>query len=202
MLEKRNPSRRKSFSIPSLFKYSTPTLLVFFIGCGVGFIFYSFTNETSLISIVSNEQSSIQPCFSPEGHCTDRIVSAIENANTSILVMSYSFTSAPIASALATAHVRGVDVKILVDRSQLKGKYTQIPYLSQSKIPILVDSVEGIAHNKTMIIDDRVVLTGSFNWTKAAESRNAENILLINNHSLAKIYKQNWEHRASGATEL
>lgn len=202
MLEKRKPLKKKRLKFIPLSRLTKTAFLSFFLGTGVGFGLYSFYNELSPPVIVLNDKSTLQACFSPEGYCTDRIVSAIETANVSILIMSYSFTSAPIASALVKALERGVNVKVLVDKSQVKGKYTQIPYLSQSGVPIFVDSVPGIAHNKTMIIDDRIVLTGSFNWTNAAESRNAENILFIKDLSLAQIYKKNWKVRESKATKI
>ena len=100
--------------------------------------------------------------------------------------MAYSFTSQPIAEALVAAYAKGVDVKILIDKSQLKEQYSQLGFLAQNDLPIFIDSAQGIAHNKVMILDDRHVLTGSFNFSKAAESRNAENIVIIDDSSLAK----------------
>ena len=65
-----------------------------------------------------------------------------------------------------------------------------------------IDYVSGIAHNKIMIIDDRIVLTGSFNWTMGAEKRNAENLLMINNAEVAKIYKDNWLNRSKNSIKF
>ncbi|MBY0292912.1 MAG: phospholipase D family protein [Alphaproteobacteria bacterium] len=172
-------------------------LFSFFIGIGVGLILYSTFNEHW--QDASPPKKSIPVCFSPEGHCTNHIITAIEDAKASIFVMSYAFTSLPIAQALVEAFERGVNVKVLIDKSQLNGKYSQLSFLSQKGIPLFIDPAIGIAHNKTMIIDDRFVLTGSFNWTAAAESRNAENILFIEDPSLAQTYKENWEKRVSRA---
>ncbi len=176
------------------------TLLVFVLGCGIGFTLYPSLNPQWTVS--SSKPAHIRACFSPEGHCTDLIVSTIEAAKSSILVMSYSFTSPQIARALIEAYERGVHVKILIDKSQLKGKHSQLPLLFQKGIPVFIDSAAGIAHNKTMVFDDRWVLTGSFNWTRAAECRNAENILLIEDSKLANIYKHNWEGRMKRARRL
>lgn len=66
-------------------------------------------------------------------------------------------------------------------------------------IPTAVDKAIGIAHNKVMIIDDEYVLTGSFNWTTAAEKRNAENLLLIQDPHINQLYRANWQKRASKA---
>ena len=63
-------------------------------------------------------------------------------------------------------------------------------------IPTYIDAEHAIAHNKIMIIDKETVITGSFNFTKAAEEKNAENLLILKNKELAKIYIDNWtKHR-------
>jgi len=171
------------------------------MGCAVGFFLYpQFAHhEESSQAPLSIESAHIQACFSPEGHCTSRIVSAIENAQTSILVNAYSFTSPPIAQALVQAYERGLDVRVIIDKSRLSEKHSQIPFLSQKGIPIFIDPAVGIGHNKTIILDNSWVLTGSFNWSMAAENKNAENILFIKDPSLAQIYKKNWENRANTA---
>ena len=184
----------------SLSRFSPPAFLAFFIGCGVGFAFYPSVTPPSMVS--STDKAHIRACFSPGGHCTQQIVTAIDSAQSSILVMAYSFTSPQIAEALSEAFQRGVDVKILIDKSQLKEKYCQLSLLLQKGIPVFIDSARGLAHNKVMIFDNRYVLSGSFNFTRAAESKNAENILLIEDPSLAQIYKNNWDERAAQAKKL
>lgn len=140
--------------------------------------------------------------FSPKGGCTQVVEQSIAEAQRSILVQAYSFTSTAIAEALVAAHARGVSVQVLVDRSQRTGRYTQIPRLTQSGIPVLIDKVPGIAHNKVMIIDQARVLTGSFNWTNAAEHRNAENLLVISDPQVSQTYEASWHMRAAKAQPL
>lgn len=147
----------------------------------------------------ASEHAAIQVRFSPRGNCTRFVENTIAKAQKAILVQAYAFTSAPIADALIAAHNRGVKVKILVDRSQRAGRYTQVPRIARVGIPVSIDKVPGIAHNKVMIIDDQYVLTGSFNWTQAAETRNAENLLLINDPTTNSIYKTKWQERAKNA---
>ena len=156
---------------------------------------YRYAAQTTAIST----DAVIQVRFSPGGHCTQFVEEAIAQAQKAILVQAYSFTSLPIADALIAAHQRGVTVKILVDRSQLTGKYTQVRHVMEQGIAVAVDKVPGIAHNKVMIIDDAYVLTGSFNWTQAAETRNAENLLLIKDSKTNSIYKAAWHRRAAQA---
>jgi len=131
-------------------------------------------------------------CFSPNGDCTESIVREINAAKSEILVQAYSFTSAPIAKALTDAFKRGVKVEAILDKSQRKEKYTAATFLANAGIPTYIDDKHAIAHNKIIIIDKETVITGSFNFTKAAEEKNAENVLVIKSKELAKEYMDNW----------
>ena len=140
----------------------------------------------------SSVPQSVQVYFSPHGGATEAVVNALEHATNSILVQAYSFTSEPIAKALVEAHRRGVNAQVILDGSQRTEKYSEADFLRHSEIPTLIDAQHAIAHNKIIIIDDYLILSGSFNFTKAAEERNAENLLVINDPSLAKRYLDNW----------
>jgi phosphatidylserine/phosphatidylglycerophosphate/cardiolipin synthase-like enzyme len=138
----------------------------------------------------------IQVYFTPNGGCTEAIVNEIAGAKTEILVQAYSFTSAPIAKALIQAHKRAVRVVAILDKSQRSERYTSASFLANSGIPTFIDARHAIAHNKIMIIDQSTVITGSFNFTRAAEEENAENLLIIKSKELAGIYIDNWnKHR-------
>lgn len=180
---------------------SAPRPLLFLGGIAVGFLISeNFPLVPQSWSPATTKTESIRACFSPEGHCTNGIINAIQSATSSIYVQAYSFTSTPIAEALVEAKSRDVGVRVLIDKSQLKDPHSQLSFLAHNGIPILIDSSSGLAHNKVMIFDSKSLLTGSFNFTKAAESRNAENVLIIHNPELASIYKDNWERRARRAT--
>jgi phosphatidylserine/phosphatidylglycerophosphate/cardiolipin synthase-like enzyme len=138
----------------------------------------------------------IQVYFSPNGGCTDAIVNALDQAKTSVLVQAYSFTSAPIAKAVVDAHKRGVQVKVILDKSQRTEKYSSADFLVHAGVPVSIDAKHKIAHNKVMIIDSETVITGSFNFTKAAEEGNAENLLIIRSTDLAAKYIENWKKHA------
>ena len=130
-------------------------------------------------AVRGTEIDQVQVYFSPRGGCTEAVVSTINQAETEILVQAYSFTSAPIAKALIDAHKRGVHVQIILDRSQRKERYSSADFTAHAGIPTYIDAAHSIAHNKVMIIDKGVVITGSFNFTKAAEGNNAENLLVL-----------------------
>ena len=134
--------------------------------------------------------------FSPHGGCTDAIVKELGKAKSTILVQAYSFTSYRIAKGLLDAHKRGVKVEVILDKSQRTDQYSSATFLFNAGIPVKIDAQHAIAHNKVMIIDGETVITGSFNFTKAAEENNAENLLVIKDKKLADRYIKNWEEHA------
>lgn len=139
--------------------------------------------------------TTIDVCFSPNGNCANKIIKSINEANKQILVQAYSFTDHRIAQALEAANFRGVDVEILLDKSQLKSKDSVIKYLQWNKISTKIDYKPAIAHNKIMIIDSETIVTGSYNFTYSAEKRNAENLLIIHDKDLAGKYINNFIKR-------
>jgi phosphatidylserine/phosphatidylglycerophosphate/cardiolipin synthase-like enzyme len=71
-------------------------------------------------------------------------------------------------------------------------KYSSADFLANQGVPTRIDATHAIAHNKVLVIDGEIVLTGSFNFTKAAQEKNAENLLIIRDPALAAQYTQNW----------
>jgi len=107
-------------------------------------------------------------------------------------MQAYSFTSAPIAKALVTAHKRRVKILAVLDKSNETNKYSAATFLNNVGIQPLIDAEHAIAHSKVMVIDSTTVITGSFNFTKAAEEKNAENMLVIKDApDLATAYEAN-----------
>lgn len=150
-----------------------------------------------LVAAGSCLAADVSVWFSPHGGCTDEAVKEIGRAKKTVRVQAYSFTSAPIAQALVAAKDRGVDVRLVVDRAQKTAHDSLAGWVSAKGIPTWVDCKHAISHSKTITIDGARVLTGSFNWTKAAEVSNLENMLLLDDPVLAKRYEANWtEHQA------
>ncbi len=142
--------------------------------------------------------------FSPAGGCTQAIVDAIAVAQRQILVQAYELTSASIKSALVAASRRGVQVRTIFDPEAVKESTSQVGNLSAAGIAVFIDSFHrpGLAHNKVMVIDSAVVITGSFNFTTAAETRNAENLLIIHDAALASAYQRNFSAHLAHSSAL
>jgi phosphatidylserine/phosphatidylglycerophosphate/cardiolipin synthase-like enzyme len=141
---------------------------------------------------------TVDAYFSPHGGGTVAIGKEINNAKSEVMVQAYSFTSKPIAKALVDAHTRGIKIEVILDKSQRSQKYSSADFVAHAGIPTYIDSTHAIAHNKIMIIDRSTLITGSFNFTKAAEDNNAENLLIIKgNIPLTERYIKNYlEHRS------
>jgi len=138
--------------------------------------------------------------FSPHRGCTGAIVRELSGARSTVLIQAYSFTSAPIGKALLDAHKRGINVQVILDKSQRTQQYSSATFLNNQGISVKIDSQHAIAHNKVMIIDGETVITGSFNFTKAAEEYNAENLLVIRDKKLAERYTENWQEHDRHST--
>ena len=112
-----------------------------------------YANLTAEKPVKVESAGELEVAFSPNGGGTDLIIKVIHSAKTSIRVLAYSFTSAPIAQALVEAHKRSVDVQVVVDKSQKSEKYTSATFVANAGIPIRIDSKHAIAHNKVIIVD-------------------------------------------------
>ena len=89
-------------------------------------------------------------------------------------MQAYGLTHPQIINALIKAKQRGVNVRILLDRSNLTQKHSKMKELEVVGIEVTIDKVPGIAHNKIIILDNHTTITGSFNFTVAADTRNAK----------------------------
>jgi phospholipase D len=158
-----------------------------------------FSTDSLAANFLKNTPYEV--CFTPQQNCTSLIINTIQKAQQQIHLQAYSFTSYPILEALRQAQKRGVQVRIILDKSQLT-QSSLITKLKQSRIPVWIDQPSGIAHNKILIIDQNCVITGSFNFTYAAQHRNVENILIVYDKQLAKLYLQNWYRRQAQAVPL
>jgi phospholipase D len=147
--------------------------------------------------------ASVSVCFVPGEDCAARIIEAISSARHQIRVQAYGFTSPAILGALAGAHHRGVDVQVILDRSNdrsgSEARYSGATYVANVGVPVWIDTASGIAHNKLIVIDGRLVIGGSFNFTKSAQIRNVENVTFIDSSEIATWYLANWASRRAAS---
>jgi phosphatidylserine/phosphatidylglycerophosphate/cardiolipin synthase-like enzyme len=151
----------------------------------------------SLLASLGSATESVAPArvavyFSSNGGATEAVVREVHAAKTQVLMQAYSFTSVPIAKALVDAYRRGGKVLAVLDKSNETEKYSAATFLVHVGVQTRIDDQHAIAHSKVMVIDSATILTGSFNFTKAAEEKNAENLLVITEApELVTAYEQN-----------
>lgn len=126
--------------------------------------------------------------------CRDAVIAELAAARQTIRMQAYGFSCEQVATALCLAKDRGVDVIVIVDKSNLTSSYSMAGHCAAAGVKVFVDSKHAIAHNKIVIIDAYVVITGSYNFTESAAARNAENVCILHNKSLAKAYLDNFKH--------
>lgn len=136
---------------------------------------------------------AVEVKFSPSRAAEQAIVNFIGEARKSVHVAAYSFTSKEIAQALLGAKRRGIDVRVVVDKSQRGERYTAVNFLANQGVPVRINSRYAIQHSKYIIVDGASVQTGSFNFTASARDRNSENVLILRAMpAIASQYEANW----------
>jgi phosphatidylserine/phosphatidylglycerophosphate/cardiolipin synthase-like enzyme len=149
---------------------------------------------------------TVEIAFTPGDAVDNLIVAAIDRAQTEVLVHAYTFTHRKIAQALINARRRGVAVAVLADREQARAvPQNVLAQLASGGIEVWLDGNFAAAHNKVIVIDaglpHATTITGSYNFTLAAQRSNAENIVVLHdNEPVARAYRDNWRRLKADAT--
>lgn len=157
-------------------------------------------------------------CFSPprDGRedCRSLAVREIDGAGEAILMLAYSFTDEPIADALIRAKKRGVEVRVVMDRSNFCAEGNDdeddgghaacgrrgaaiADRLARAGIEVRIDRAHPILHDKVLILDRRRTITGSMNWTRNGAERNGENLVVLEGRDTARTFAADWEEHRS-----
>jgi phosphatidylserine/phosphatidylglycerophosphate/cardiolipin synthase-like enzyme len=132
-------------------------------------------------------------CFSRAERCDDLLTGLIRGAKDRIYVAIYSFTSDRLAEALIEARRRGVDVRVVMERREANVTGSEYPRLLGAGVDVRLDANPGLMHHKFMVIDGEIVVTGSYNWSAAAEERNDENLVVIRDRGVAGAFEREFE---------
>ena len=168
----------------------------------------AMAGETPVPATATAHYASVRVVFTPGDDIAGEIVQAIRHARKQVLVQAFSFTHSDIARALIEAHKRGVEVKLIADREQTeKMRRGQVTGIARAGVPVWLDGEHQGAHNKVMVIDagrpNAQIITGSYNFTRAAQHKNAENVVLIGgNDALVRQYAANWQRHQAHAQPL
>ena len=152
----------------------------------------------------------VQACFSPAGKCSSLIIREIQRAKKELLIAVYAFTSDELAVAVVQAKKRGLTVQVVIDRDfdngndRSKGRFLEAQKVPVRRIaaikPVAPEKEAGLMHQKFAVLDRSGVLTGSYNWTHAADRLNDENLLFFRDagplaEEYRRIFWQLWERK-------
>ena len=148
---------------------------------------------TTPFSRVTTAQATIENYFTPRERPATRIVELIANARRSVVFMAFSFTSDEIASAMIARHQAGIPVRGVFEKRNAEGVGSEFGPLRDAGLNVLPDGNCYTMHHKVIVIDERIVITGSYNFTSRAERTNDENLLIIDDPTLAAAYLAEFE---------
>ena len=134
-----------------------------------------------------------QAYFSPGPNCRIAIEQAMETALSELLICVFTISDDRLSDAIMAAHRSGLTVRVISDNDKMHDRGSDVERLSQAGVDVRIDCSPEHMHHKFMVIDGRTVMTGSYNWTRSAETRNEENIIAVDDPQLATRFSEEFE---------
>jgi phosphatidylserine/phosphatidylglycerophosphate/cardiolipin synthase-like enzyme len=139
---------------------------------------------------ITIQGSTIQILFSPEDKAVNNILPTIQSARKSIRFLAFTFTQDQLGKAMLDASKNGVQVSGVFESTGSDSQYSQMTLLFCAKIPVRQDGNPAFLHHKVIIVDEHIVITGSLNFTDNADQNNNENVIIVDNPDIARLYTQ------------
>lgn len=150
--------------------------------------------------VLTIDGTVVETYFSPDDSTSLSLLPLLKNAQKSIYFMAYSFTSDQLGEAIRARAAAGVTVAGVMDAEQIKSNIgTEYDLFKQSGLDVRSDGNAGLMHHKVIIIDEEIVVTGSYNFTNSAETRNDENLVIIYNDQVAQVFLQEFQRMLAQA---
>lgn len=160
-----------------------------------------------LIAIVSLSSASFAAdiknediCFSPDEACDEKLIDFVKSAKDSIDLAIYDINLDQLVHQLAVQSKK-IKVRVVVDKRQSKGSHSLVSTLIKAGVNLRYGHQRGIQHNKFTIVDNRMIETGSFNYTNHAAKANQENQIYLSSATVVERYKERFEKMWKSATE-
>lgn len=146
--------------------------------------------------------SPIQVVFTSEDPAIElAIIPVVNSATKSIRFLAFSFTDYPLADAMIQRSKNGVDVAGVFEKVGSDTDAAELKTLLCAEVPVRQDGNGSFMHSKVIIVDERYVITGSLNFSTNAEESNDENVIIIDNPDIAKLYMKDFDRVWSIATD-
>jgi phosphatidylserine/phosphatidylglycerophosphate/cardiolipin synthase-like enzyme len=144
----------------------------------------------------------VQVYFSPEDDVLNRIIPIVEGAQSNIRFLAFSFTDYPLAQTMIDRHSAGVDVAGVYEKTGSETEGAELRTFWCARVPVRQDGNPRFLHDKVIVVDNRIVITGSFNFSNNATDNNDENVIIIDNPEIAALYMEEFGHVWSIATDI
>lgn len=143
---------------------------------------------------VDIDGTRVEVYFSPDDGVADHISKILNDAQESIYFLAFSFTTDEFGETIRTQAENGLTIAGVMEEQQVKSNIgTEYDFFKQAGLDVLLDGNEGQMHHKTMIVDGDIVITGSYNFSRSAETRNDENVVIFHNAKIADFYMQEFQ---------
>ena len=140
---------------------------------------------------------SIEALFTRERSVAEAIEGLIANTKTSFDAALYRFNGRRIARALEEAGKREVQIRLVIDEGKYEESQSTQDLLSKGRFPFRLSRGRGNSnskmHHKFALLDDSLVLTGSYNWTRESEEENYDNLVVLGDPEVIKVYRQEFD---------
>lgn len=170
------------FENPELSKILKEKIDSFYLG--------NFSKSSSVLGKTFNENFSIYFC--PNDNCKTQVLNQISNAEKSIVCMMYSFTLDEFGDALVEERKTGTNIKVILENQQTS-QYSEYEKLKAEGIEVIEDNQSYLMHNKFCVFDDKVVTTGSMNFSNNGTNNNDETLVIIKDQNISKQYLDNFQ---------
>lgn len=159
---------------------------------------YAMATALICLPLIAQAAPSVQVGFSPEGSARALVLATIAGAKHHIRMLAYAFQAPDIVQALVAARERGVEVQVVIDKKRNEGKTSRaaMDAATRGGVALRTNDHFHIHHDKTIIVDDSTVETGSFNFAPSAETLNSENVVVMSDMpDVARQYLTHWQSR-------
>jgi len=145
--------------------------------------------------------TAVQVYFSPEDDVLNRIIPIVAGAQSSIRFLAFSFTDYPLAKTMIDRYAAGVDVAGVYEKTGSETESAELRTFFCAGVPVRQDGNPRFMHHKLIVVDDRILISGSFNFSNNATDNNDENVIIIDNPEIASLYIQEFDQVWSIATD-
>lgn len=144
--------------------------------------------------ITSSQGSSADVFFSPGEECRNAIINRINGAIHQVSICVFTISDDRITDSIITAHKKGVNVKIITDNDKSWDEGSDVKQLARLGVSVKMDSTPNHMHHKFMVVDNKSLLTGSYNWTLSAMRYNHENILITEEPGVVRSFLKEFDN--------